>query len=433
MRIALAHYRYYQWGGPERYLFGIKEALEAAGHQVVPFSLEHEDNEDTPYATYFTSAIGSSRTKRFGDEPLTPALVWRKLERLFYSPVVERQFGRLLDDVQPDVVYLLQFLRHMSPAVLVAAKQRSLPVVVRLSDYEIVCPQAHLIRNGRICEECVERRSFWPSVQHGCVQGSKAQSLVNALAAGYHQLRGYTDLIDMFVTPSHTVREKMIAAGFDENRLTTIPTFVNSQYFMAGTVPPSQRRTMVYVGQLRPEKGVDVLIRAWLKVANDAAAGSVKLVVTGSGPLAQRLRDLAGGDPTIEFAGAVSSDDVRALLQNARASIMPSICYENLPNAVLESYATATPVIASNLGSMAEVVADGLTGWTFAAGSDVALAACLKRALVDDVTLDEMSRHAVNRAAAEYATPLHLSRLLTLFERLTPVRVAAPEIVPSWI
>src|SRR6185503_18495867 len=178
LKVLIVHYRFYEWGGPERYLFGIKASLEAAGHEVIPFSLQHGRNEPSAY---------------------------------------------------------LQYLRHLSPAVLAAARRHDIPVVVRLSDYQMVCPQADLLRGARVCEDCLESGSFWPSVRHACVRGSRAQSLVDALATQYHRLRGYFDAVDRFVAPSQVVLEKMVKGGFDRDRFVVIPTFVDSARFTPGT------------------------------------------------------------------------------------------------------------------------------------------------------------------------------------------------------
>ena len=419
MKILLVHYRYYEWGGPERYLFNVKKSLEAAGHEVVPFSVQHEHNQGTEFARFFAPAISGSGAKRFNEEALTPGVVWRKLERTFYSPSVESTLGRLIDETKPDLAYLLQFMRHLSPAVIVAAKRRNLPIVVRLSDYELVCPEAHLLRRGRVCEDCISSGSFWPSVRHACVNNSRLQSAVNALARGYHDANGYLDLIDRMVTPSRIVLNKMVEGGFDRERLTTIPTFVDTERFQPGPQKASRRKTIAYVGQLRPEKGVDLLLDAWSSVRADASRRDVRLVIAGAGPsdYVQKLQDQVAGDASVEFVGTLQADAVARLYQDARVTVIPSVWYENLPNSLLESYASGTPVVASAIGSLAEYITHRQTGWTFTAGDSGDLAAALREALEDD-HIDAMSIRARQRAVDDHSAELHLNRLLSVFREL---------------
>ncbi len=433
MKILIVHYRYYEWGGPERYLFNVKNSLEAAGHEVVPFSIQHEQNQNTQFARFFAPALSGSGAKRFAEEALTPGVVWRKLERTFYSPSVEDSLGRLIDETRPDVAYLLQFMRHLSPAVIVAARRRHVPTVMRLSDYELVCPEAHMLRQGRVCEDCVSSGSFWPSVRHACVNNSRLQSAVNALARGYHDASGYLDLIDRLITPSRMVLNKMVEGGFDRERLTMIPTFVDTNRFRPGPREASRRKTIAYIGQLRPEKGIDVLLSAWSSVRADAGRKGVKLVIAGSGPTdyVQELQRQAAGDATIEFVGTLQADAVVRLYQAARATVIPSVWYENLPNSLLESYASGTPVIASAIGSLAEYVTHGETGWTFTPGDSADLAAVIRKALDDD-DIDRLSIRARRRAVDEHSPELHLNRILSVFDELC-TDVPAQEEPALWI
>jgi glycosyltransferase involved in cell wall biosynthesis len=326
-------------------------------------------------------------------------------------------------------------MRHLSPAVIVAAKKRRLPVVVRLSDYELVCPEAHLLRQGRVCEECVSSGSFWPSVRHACVNNSRLQSVVNALAREYHNSSGYLDQIDCLVTPSRIVLEKMIEGGFDRERLTTIPTFVDTVRFRPGSLQASQRKTIAYVGQLRPEKGIDVLLSAWSLVRDLAQEQGVKLVIAGSGPsdYEEQLRRSTVGDSTVEFLGTLKAEAIAWLYQQARLTVIPSVWYENLPNSLLESYACGTPVLASAIGSLAEYVTPGETGWTFTAGSSSDLAAGLRTALLDHDRIDGLSRGARRRAVAEHCAELHLNRLLTIFSELCAGNELREEEPALWI
>jgi glycosyltransferase involved in cell wall biosynthesis len=222
---------------------------------------------------------------------------------------------------------------------------------------------------------------------------------------------------------------KMVEGGFEADKMTLLPTFVDVERFRTGATPPGRRTTILYLGQLRPEKGVDVLIRAWSRLRLEAERAGVRLVITGAGPAPYeaQLRELAAGNATIEFTGAMPVQAVPQLFHNARASVVPSIWYENLPNSLLESYASGTPVIASSVGSLAEVVTNGETGWTFPAGSEAGLAACLQRALDSTSGLDAMGIRARNRAMQEYNPSLHLQRLLTVFDSVDerPLGVAA--------
>ena len=58
MRIILANYRYFISGGPERYMFNVADVLTTHGHDVVPFSIQYQRNQPTPYSRYFVQPLG---------------------------------------------------------------------------------------------------------------------------------------------------------------------------------------------------------------------------------------------------------------------------------------------------------------------------------------------------------------------------------------
>ena len=130
---------------------------------------------------------------------------------------------------------------------------------------------------------------------------------------------------------------------------------------------------MLYVGRLSEEKGVSVLAAA-------ARLTSAAITVVGDGPLSA----LASSAPaTLTFAGAKPRTEARAMMARAAAVVVPSISYENFPIAVAEAFAAGTPVIASRIGALAEIVADGRTGWLATPGDPAALAAAIDAAVAD--------------------------------------------------
>ena len=84
MRILLANYRYFVSGGPERYLFQVRDAFFSRGHEIIPFSIHYSRNEQTPYSEYFVEPLGSRDEVLFQEQRRTLKSTWRTIERLFY-------------------------------------------------------------------------------------------------------------------------------------------------------------------------------------------------------------------------------------------------------------------------------------------------------------------------------------------------------------
>ena len=408
----MVHYRYFIHGGPERYLFAVKELLEARGHEVIPFSVRYSRNEPTPWADYFVPPIAGEDELRFREHSWSFGSVRRALERAFYSPEVHDAMARLLRDAKPDVVYALPYIRKLSPAVLTAPHEVGVPTVVRFSDFAMVCPQAHMVRNDRICELCV-RRGLWPSVLYRCVQGSLGASAVNAAAMEWGRWRGYFDLPAAFVAPSRVMIDKMIEGGMPARKMHHLPTFVRAR----APRPFAERaRRVCYVGRIERIKGLVTLFDAWELLYRDGLR-DVELVLAGDldtpcgRSLEQRLKERP--IPGVTLAGQLDEADVIELLQSSQLSVVPSLWYENTPNSLLESLACGTPVITADLGSMCEMVCDTRAGLLFEPGDPVSLAAALGAAL-ESPHLPEMGREAHLLAITRYGPETHVDALETL-------------------
>lgn len=421
MKILIANYRYFVTGGPERYMFNLTEGLTSRGHEVVPFSIRYSANDPTPYAQYFVEPLGSPDEVTFAEQRLTAGTVWRTMQRLFYASDVERAVRRVVSETQPQVAYVLHYLRKLSPSLLVGLKRAGMPIVVRLSNYSMVCPQGHCLRNEIPCDLCVHGKLL-PSVRYRCVQGSLAGSVLNAVATWYHRWRRYFHLIDAFVTTNEFMRRMMLSAGFPERRLHHIPTYVNGSVFKPrpGFVKDEY---IAYAGALRGMKGVHVLLEAVGMLRRRRPDLSVRLKIAGVGDphySAQLRRQVEreGLRDAVEFLGRLPAAQLSDLLSGARLSAVPSLWYENLPNAILESYACGTPVLASDLGSLPECVIDGETGYRFPPGDAAGLAGQLEHCLGHPQELLAMAKNARHLAETVYAPDRHLDALEQLFDEV---------------
>jgi glycosyltransferase involved in cell wall biosynthesis len=419
MRILITNYRYFVSGGPERYLFGVKRLFESFGHEIIPFSISYSKNVYSEWNSFFARPISSDGQISFKDHTWNPASFSRALSRTFFSKEVYHSLTRLIEKVKPDISYVLHYLRKLSPSVLVATKDAGLPLIVRLSDFAMLCPEAHFMRNSQPCELC-KKRKLWPSLRYRCVQGSFGASLVNALATLYHHHQGYFDLIDAFVTPTELMKIKMIEGGWPAERIFHIPTFVD----LNGSKRDfeSRKNVITYIGRIHPIKGLDVLIDAFKMVLSTLASDAPQLIVAGDDQTKEALRLKTRvreeGIPNITFAGLLDKDGVAELLSTSRLNIVPSLCFENMPNVLLESFSCGTPVLTSDLGCFGQIVEHGKTGLLFETGNPQDLAEKTATLLSDITKLSQMSINACKTAEHHYSGERHYQRLEELFDRL---------------
>jgi glycosyltransferase involved in cell wall biosynthesis len=411
MRVLLANYRYFVSGGPEQYMFAVTDMLERAGHEVIPFSVRYSRNRETPWSEFFVEPIAGDDEVYFRDHSRSFGALTKGLQRAFYAPDVHASVSRLVAASKPDVALVQHYLRKLSPALLVALKDAGVPIVVRLSDFAMVCPEAHLLRDGRTCRRCITHGLHF-SVRYRCVQGSIGVSAVACASMWFAKWRRYFDLIDYFIAPSATLRDEMIAGGYDGSRIVVLPTFVDAAQFHPRGV---RERRIVYVGRLSPEKGVDVLLDAYERVLRDEGLRDIELLIAGEGEPAYTGQLVARAwriSQQVKFVGSLDSEGVRRLLSGALLSVVPSLCYENLPNAMLESFAAGTPVAASDSGSMREVLRGTDAGFLFRPGDPGDLADGLVTVLSQADTLKRMGRSARLLAESRYDPETHLRGLL---------------------
>lgn len=364
MKILLINYRYFISGGPERYLFNVKELLEENGHKVIPFSIKSTRNIKSEYENYFADPIGGQDVHYFHQGKKNIRYAIDTISRLFYSFHVRNKLSKLIADEKPDVAYILHHYNKLSPSVISACKSHGVRVVMRLSDFFLLCPQAHFLRNGAICEEC-QQKSLLSCVRNKCIKNSRVGSLLKATALYLHKniFKVYDD-VDKFVCTTDFMKNKLIQDGISADRTRVVRTFVNNTDKNMGD--NREGDYILYFGRFSYEKGVDILINAYYR--SGLLDSGIKLVLVGG-----ELSDIQGVDADIlermknhiTVYGFLPTEKLEPLIKECMFTVVPSRWYENLPNTILESYKFTKPVIASDVGSLPEAVIDGVTGLLF--------------------------------------------------------------------
>ena len=423
MKILLANYRWFVSGGPERYLFNVKAALEERGHEIIPFSVRYKKNLPTAYDQYFAEPLAGDDSVYFDQQSWSLKSLAKTLERSVYSPEVERKVRALCRETKPDVAYVLHYLKKLSPSMLVGLKKEGVPIVVRNSDFLLVCPGTHCLRDGNACTLCIDHGTLRPSLTHRCVKGSLAATWIHYLSTQYHRLRHYFDLIDRFVLPSSFTRDTMIAAGWPAEKLVHLPSFINPAFMSSADAPdsPDAREHIVYAGHLDYHKGADLLLKAYA-IAYSAHPENTPRLIMLSGPqgvVAEKCHRIAAQLPEhqIEWPGFLDAAGVQNCMLHALFTVIPSRCFENMPQSIIESYACATPVLAANHGSLAPLVDEKSTGRLFEPGNVQSLAQTMVDMWTDRTACAEWGRNARRTAKEKYHISGHVDTLLQLLNR----------------
>lgn len=282
---------------------------------------------------------------------------------------------RMIGHWPADVVHLHNLFPTLSPAVIRAAAAASVPVVLTLHNYRLMCVPGTLLRDGQICEDCVGRSTPWPGVVHRCYRGSMLGSGALATSLTLHRRLGSFDRVSLFLAVGTFVRNKHVEAGVPADRIR-----VKSNFAWPIGRREGRGDYSLFLGRLAREKGVETILEAWQEAPGE-------LLVVGDGPDAERLRRLAPS--RVRFVGGVPASEVPLLIRRARALLLPSIWYEGQPRVVLEAYAAGVPVVATRIGGLEELVVDGQAGLLVDAGDVSSWAVALKR-ISDDAECDRL-------------------------------------------
>lgn len=395
MKILLCH-NYYQHRGGEDESFDDEVALlQAHGHDVLLYTLHNDDIHD----------MGRLEVAR----------------RTLWNRQVYDDLRALIRRARPAVMHCTNTFPLMSPSALHAAWEEGVPVVQALRNYRLFCLNSFFLRDGAVCEACLGKRIPWRGVWHGCYRESRVAS---AVAASMFPVRNamntWIRTVSVFFTLTEFSRQKFIEGGLHPERISVKPNFV------APDPQPGagEEGYAVFVGRLSVEKGLESLLAAWSLLRADTP-----LKIIGDGPLAEQVQAAAQRDRRIQWLGRKSRDEVLEIVGKAAFLIMPSIWYETFGRTMMEAFAKGTPVLASRLGAMGEVVEDARTGLHFTPGDAADLAAKAAQLLDDPSRLAAM-RHAARRDyETKYTADRNYEMLLEIYEQAignpSPAPVAA--------
>lgn len=398
-RVLMVNKFLYPRGGAEVYMLDLARMLAERGVETSFYAMRDPRNRDVDTSAYFPSPVDFEAPAGLRGRA-------RAGGRMLYSMSARRGMSRLLADRTVDVAHLHNIYHQLSPSVLAPLRTAGVPVVMTVHDYKLVCPVYTLQSNGRLCERCVGGH-YHHVVARRCNRGSLSGSTMVGFESWLHRaLRSYLDGVDVFVAPSRYLARKLVAGGYSATRIVVIPNVVEC----AGVLT-DPGDSVLYAGRLSHEKGVDVLI--------DSLAGSrLELRIAGDGPQRGALERLARdrGVPAV-FLGHLAPDRLAAELEAARVVAVPSTWPENCPLIVLEAMAAGRPVVATGVGGLPELVADGETGLLVRPGDPTSLAGALTRLTADRNLARDLGAAGRRRALLRHSQDAHLAAVLAAYDQ----------------
>lgn len=352
------------------------------------------------------------RVEKVEEQTTYPSGLVRKIEAAVdcvWSRSWHAKFKTMLRETRPDVVHVHNFFSVISPSIYYACKEEGVPVVQTLHNYRLACPAASFYRDGKICEECLDRGPFH-AVRYGCYRESKLATVALASMLEVHRAKKtWNELVDCYVALTDFARQKMIQGGLPAEKIVVKPNFV---------LPDPGARAGIgdyalFVGRLVDLKGVGTLIDAWSKLPR-----SIPLVIAGDGPFRPQMEKLISDSKltNVNYRGRLSRTDTLAAMKGARFLMFPSEWYEGFPVTIAESFACGVPVLCSRLGGMREIVEDGRTGLHFTPGDAADMAEKVQWAWFNTEETGAMGLAARAEFEAKYSAQRNFGMLTEIYE-----------------
>lgn len=411
MRIVIVNYRYFLSGGPERYLFNIKEMLEELGHEVIPFSVKHNKNVVSSYSEYFSSPIGSGEEIYGHEYKKDFGTILKASSRMIYSFEVKRKFKLLIKNVKPDLVYILQYQNKLSCSVVDAAYECGIPIVQRISDFAHICIDNifYHYQSKTICEHCL-KGSRIEAIRKKCANDSYINSVLKVAALKVQDIRKTREKISRYIIPALFTAKKFQEYGIPSEKIHHIPTFFKVAE-EEDNKEVSYDQYFLYIGRIDPDKGLKTLVDAFVNTP-------YRLIIVGFSMEGydSYLKDyLIGKKHNIVFTGKLDFSQIQFYLKTCLCTIVPSEWYDNMPNVVLESYAFSKAVLASNIGSLKDLIEENETGLHFEPGQSDSLLKTVTYAYENKSEIERMGRNGELRIRTKYSSDYHLRALLNVF------------------
>ena len=346
-RILQVHTRYRQVGGEDQVVAAEARLLAGAGIEVRQVIFDNADLRESRSPT--------------GDLGLAVGSIWSRAARA--------RVAAELEDFRPQAMHVHNTFAAASPSIYAAAGSAGVPVVQTLHNYRLVCPSATAFRDGRACTDCVGRLIPLPGVVHRCVRGSLAQSAtVAAMLVTHRALGTWRRRIAQYIALTAFQRQLLVSGG--------LPGAGSGSSRTSWSRIPAPERVSdpgcCSSAASRSRRGLDP---SWTPPDGCRARFGWR------GPAARGPVAAAAERGTIEYLGLLDGGAVVRHMQSAVAVVLPSINFEGFPVTLVEAFATGTPVIASQVGSLAELVDDGITGLLAEPGDSASLAERMRWAI----------------------------------------------------
>jgi glycosyltransferase involved in cell wall biosynthesis len=389
MRILLVNDYATPTAGAERITRDLRDGFRARGHEVRVFASRAQLIAGESFAD--ADCYGTNTRL----QTLTSTL------NLSAARALERE----LRDFRPDVVQVQMFLWQLSPAILPVL--RRVPSVYWAMTFKAVCPTGlKWLPSGAACDV----RAGVACLTHGCITATGFAPLMLQRTLW----RRRRDAFDVIIGCSSDVQRQLERDG-----ITTHGVIAPGVRASTPRPPLTGPPTVTFAGRLKPEKGADVLVRAFALARQRVP--DARLSIAGAGADEPALRALVaelGVSDAATLHGQLGDEALATMLDGSWLHAVPSRWPEPFGLTATEAMMRGTAVVASEVGGLGDIVLHERTGLRVSPGDVPALADALVRLLSDREAAEVLGRAARERALEHFSLDGCLARFESVYAQL---------------
>jgi glycosyltransferase involved in cell wall biosynthesis len=412
MNILIANWTWYPSGGDWTYIDSICKLYELYGHKIIPFSMQNEKNYSTPYDKYFLENINY---KKFYKKIDILSGV-KAAAKSIYSIEAKKKATQLIADNKIDIAQLNNITNYHTPSIIPVFKKAKIPIVWRILDYRLICPNTTLFVNGKVCEACFKHK-YYNCMLKKCKKKSLLASTLLAIENYVYFLIPFYKQVDLFLFQSEFTRDLFIKFGYDIKKT----HIIENPYDCSGIKPKYiGRNYILYFGRIENEKGIYTLLNA-MKVLPD-----IELKVIGNGSEFENCLNYIDKESisNVSFLGPKWGGELDQVIKNCEFVIVPSEWYEPSGYVVLQAFSYGKPVIASKIGGLNDLIINNVNGLLFRAGNVINLSqtiSCLHR---DKELIRKFGVNARQILEEKYNPDRYYSDTMNIFSSLISSKIS---------
>lgn len=325
-----------------------------------------------------------------------------------FNFIAKSKLIKRIETFNPTLIHIHNLHYAIGPYIIRKLKQKGYPIVMTLHNFRLICPSATLFYHQKIRTESIGENFPWTAVKAKALDNSLLKTFITAYT--YYIHRNTWKFIDTFIVMAAFNRQIFLQSkiGLSKLNIAIKPNFVDlSNHYKSSKREPH----FLYIGRISEEKGIRQLISHFHNK-------HYQLKIIGDGPIAQELKNKTSQNTNIQWLGHRDKHEVSLEIARCQAVIVPSVCFEGaVPLTILESIALMTPVIASEIGAIPELIKNNSTGWLFDPYSEESLFKAISN-FEQHSDIKRITTNAFQILQAEYQSKTVIEKLINIYQQI---------------